>query len=107
MRGSHLGELEELVLLAVFGLGADAYAVSVQQRIESGARRAVSIGAVYSALERLERKGFLASRLGEPTPDRGGRRKRHYRINQAGREEIERVRGAREAMWRLARHHDV
>jgi len=62
VRGKHLGELEELVLLAVLGLGHQAYGVGVQQQIEQRTGRVVTIGAVYSALERLERKAHLRSR---------------------------------------------
>ena len=94
-----LGEFEELVLLAVAGLGDDAYAVSIQQRIEQRADRTATMGAVYSALDRLEDKGYLASWLGEVTPQRGGRRKRFYRITNAGVDAVTAVRRARERLW--------
>lgn len=94
-----LGAFEELVLLAVAGLGEAAYAVSVQQRIEARAERAATMGAVYTALERLEEKGALASWLGDVTHARGGRRKRFYRITGAGREALYEMRRARERMW--------
>ena len=77
---SRVGGFEELVLLTVAGLGDEAYGVSVQQRLEEETASAISIGAVYTALERLERKGFVRSRLGSATPQRGGRRKRMFQV---------------------------
>lgn len=94
-----LGEFEELVLLAVCGLTEDAYAVSIQQRIEQRADRAVTMGAVYASLDRLEKKGFVTSYLGEVTQERGGRRKRFYDITGAGRVAVTTMRHARERMW--------
>jgi PadR family transcriptional regulator PadR len=81
---SHLGEFEQLILFALVSLGDDAYGVSIRREIESRAGRAVSTGAVYTALERLEGRGYVASWVGEPTPQRGGRRKKHYRIEPNG-----------------------
>lgn len=95
----HVGEFEELVLLAVGGLGDDAYAVSVQQRIEERTGRAASMGAVYTALDRLEEKGAVTSQLGDVTHERGGRRKRYYRITGAGKEILRELRRARERLW--------
>lgn len=80
----NLGALEELVLLAACGLGGDAYAVTIQQRIEDGGGRDASMGAVYTALDRLEQKGYLRSRLGSVTPAKGGRRKRFYEVTGSG-----------------------
>lgn len=94
-----LGEFEELVLLAVCGLSEQAYAVSIQQRIEQRADRTVTMGAVYAALDRLEKKRFIASYLGEVTRERGGRRKRFYDITGAGRAAVTVMRQARERMW--------
>jgi PadR family transcriptional regulator PadR len=71
-----LGELEQLVLLAILRLGDDAYGITVQQEIAERGARPVSLGAVYSTLSRLEEKGFVSTRTGEPTPTRGGRRKK-------------------------------
>ena len=107
MRGKHLGELEELVLLAVLGLGRQAYGVGVQQQIEQRTGRNVTIGAVYSALDRLERKGYLRSRVGSPGTDRGGHRKRLFAIRQAGRRSLEQVRADRAAMWQVVEPHDA
>ncbi len=80
-----LGEFEQLVLMALMRLGEDAYGVSVQEEIERRSGRSVSAGTVYRALLRLESKGFAESWEGQPTPERGGRRKRHYRVLPAGR----------------------
>lgn len=85
MPDQRLGEFEELVLLAIAGLGAEAYAVTVQQRLEAVARRIATMGAVYTALDRLEQKGYVTSVLGEPTARRGGRRKRYYRLTGTGK----------------------
>lgn len=102
MRGESLGELEELVLLAVLSLNDDAYGVSVQQQIEGAAGRPVTLGAVYSALDRLERKGYLRSRMTGAQPERGGRRKRVFTVSDEGRRAAESARRAREALWGLA-----
>jgi len=80
-----LGEFEQLVLLALVRLGTEAYGVAVRDEIEQRAGRDVALGAVYTTLLRLEDKGFAASRVGEPTPERGGRRKKFYRPTAAGR----------------------
>jgi DNA-binding PadR family transcriptional regulator len=79
-----LGEFEQLVLLALTRLGSDAYGVSITADIHARTGREVSLGAVYKTLERLEDKGLVASRIGEPTPERGGRRKKFFRIAAIG-----------------------
>jgi len=84
MGESILGEFEQLVLLALVRQGRDAYGVSICQDISDRTGRDVSLGAVYKTLDRLEDKGLVASRIGEPTPERGGRRKKHYRPLAAG-----------------------
>jgi len=92
-----LGEFEQLVLLALVRLGTEAYGVSIRDEIEQRARRDVALGAVYTTLLRLENKGLAASRLGDPTPERGGRRKKFYRPTAAGqralRASLEALRG--------------
>jgi len=80
-----LGEFEQLVLLALVRLGEGAYGVSIHAEILRRARRDVTVAAVYKTLERLEDKGLAASRIGEPTAERGGRRKKYFRIQPAGR----------------------
>ena len=82
--GGFLGEFEQLVLLALIRLGDDAYGMTVQQELARRARREASLGAVYTTLARLERKGLVATRVGEPTAERGGRRKRHFTVLPAG-----------------------
>lgn len=97
MPGAPLGEFEQLVLLALIRLGADAYGVSIGQDIADRTGRDVSLGAVYKTLERLEDKGLVSSRIGEPTPERGGRRKKHYQLLAAGQ------RAVRESLTALRR----
>jgi DNA-binding PadR family transcriptional regulator len=79
-----LGEFEQIVLLALVRLGSDAYGATVRREIEARAGREVSISAVYTTLERLEQKGQVRSRIGEPTPERGGRRRRHFELLPLG-----------------------
>ena len=85
----HLGEFEQLVLMALMRLGDNAYGMSVREEIAARTGRDVSISAVYTTLERLERKGFTASRIGEPTAQRGGRRKKHYALAGAGQRALQ------------------
>lgn len=79
-----LGEFEQLVLLALMRQGLDGYGVSIAADIGERTGRDVSIGAVYKTLDRLETKGWVVSRLGDPTPERGGRRKKHFRLSAMG-----------------------
>jgi PadR family transcriptional regulator len=96
-----LGEFEQLVLFAVLQLD-DAYGMAVRQEIERRTSRQVSAGAVYTTLDRLEGRGLVTSFWGEPTPERGGKRKRHYRLKPAGREALNRSWQAIRAMARGA-----
>ena len=82
---SGLGDFEQLVLLALVRLKDDAYGVTIHDEIVRRARREVTIAAVYKTLERLEAKGLAVSRVGEPTAERGGRRKKYFSIQPAGR----------------------
>ena len=80
-----IGQFEHVVLAAVLALGDDAYGVTIHDKVEEFiAPRAASLGAVYATLDRLEDKGLLKSWLSDPTPERGGRSKRHYRLESAG-----------------------
>lgn len=81
---TYLGEFEHLVLLAVLRLGDDAYAVPVRSEIEDRAGRQVARGALYTTLDRLEQKGLLRSRLGDPLAERGGRARRYYTVSGRG-----------------------
>jgi DNA-binding PadR family transcriptional regulator len=96
---SSLGEFEQLVLLAVLQLGTEAYAVPVRQLILTRTRRDVARGALYTALERLEAKGLLTSRVGEPLPERGGRPRRYFTVTQQG---LALLRDARAAVANLS-----
>jgi DNA-binding PadR family transcriptional regulator len=84
-RGELLGSLEHLVLLAVAQLGTEAYGMTVRLEIERRTGRNLSIGAIYATLERLHAKGHVSAFVGEPTAERGGRAKRHFRIEADGR----------------------
>lgn len=86
---SHLGEFEQLVLLALMHLGDDAYGITVRDEIHRRTRRDPAFATVYTTLTRLEEKGLVTSWLGEPTPERGGRRKKHYGMLPAGRRAIQ------------------
>jgi PadR family transcriptional regulator, regulatory protein PadR len=79
-----LGEFEQLVLIAVVRLGDDAYGASVRREIEARTGRRLAISAVYTTLERLERKGCVRSSIGEPTTERGGRRRKHFTLQPLG-----------------------
>jgi DNA-binding PadR family transcriptional regulator len=81
---THLGEFEQLLLLALAHAPGEIYGVQIRLVIEERTGRTVSPGAVYTALDRLERRGLVRSRLGEPTAERGGKRKRYYRLEAAG-----------------------
>jgi len=80
----YLGQFEQLVLLAVLRLGADAYGVTIRQEIELRTGKAISIGATYATLDRLERKRYVRSWSGDPTPQRGGRSKRYFSVEAEG-----------------------
>lgn len=79
-----LGEFEQLVLIAIVRLGPNAYGATIRREIEARTERRLSISAVYTTLERLEQKGCVRSWLGEPTPERGGRRRKHFDLQPLG-----------------------
>ncbi|MCU0397221.1 MAG: PadR family transcriptional regulator [Cyclobacteriaceae bacterium] len=91
MKGTYLGELEELVLLTVGILYPEAYGVAVMDEIEKQAGRSLNISAVHAVLTRLEEKGFLKSNMSDPTEERGGRRKRIFVLTAAGKRALEEV----------------
>lgn len=95
----YLGEFEEVVLLAVVRLNDTAYGVSLRRLIEEETGRSTSIGSVYTTLERLEQKGYISSRQGESTPERGGRAKRYYKIESPGIRALNETRTMRAKMW--------
>jgi len=86
-----IGDFEQRILLALIRLGAEAYGVTIRDEIETRTGRAISPGALYTALTRMEKRGLVASRLGEPTPERGGKRKRLYTVQPAGERALARV----------------
>jgi PadR family transcriptional regulator len=94
----YLGEFEYIVILALLRLSDRAYGVTVRQEIERCISREVSIGAIYATLGRLEEKGYVKSGLGDPTPERGGRRKRFFRVTARGAAAVRRTHRAIQSM---------
>jgi PadR family transcriptional regulator, regulatory protein PadR len=88
-RGELLGSLEHIILLALVRLDGGAHGMIVRREIEERTGRNISIGAVYATLERLEAKGYISSFTGEPTPERGGRARRLFRVDAAGKEALQ------------------
>lgn len=99
MRRSDLGEFEELVLLTIAIQFPEAYSVIVSEELEKVLKRTITTGATHAAMQRLERKGYLSSKMGESTAERGGRRKRLYTITAAGGKILREVREVRENLW--------
>lgn len=97
----YLGELEELILLMVALLNKEAYGVSITEELKSQTNRDISISAAHAVLHRLEEKGFVKSRMGGASAERGGRRKRLFSITAYGRSAIEELRDTRTAIWSL------
>ena len=94
-----LGGFEELVLLATATLAGQGYGVTIQEALEEETGQPVSVGAVYATLDRLERKGLVSSREGAATADRGGRRKRLFRVTAQGMRTLEETRQVRDQLW--------
>jgi PadR family transcriptional regulator PadR len=95
-----LGEFEQVVLLAVARLAGEGYGTTIRREIERRTGRDVSVGALYATLDRLERKGYVASRTGEPTPERGGRARRHFDLTDAGVRALRDTRRMLVALWK-------
>jgi PadR family transcriptional regulator PadR len=98
-RTDALGEFEQSVLLAIVHLDEDAYGVTIRREIEQRTARRIAVGALYTALDRLERKGFVTSTMSTPTPERGGRSKRHFKIKTAGARALRQSREVLSSMW--------
>jgi DNA-binding PadR family transcriptional regulator len=98
MQSMYLGEFEQIVLLAILRLGDQAYAIPVRQEIEDRTGRSVARGALYTALERLEAKKCLRSRMSDPLPERGGRSRRYFSVTPAG---LAAVRASRRSLLNL------
>ena len=96
---TYLGEFEQIVLLAILRLGDDAYAIPIREEISGRTGRAVARGALYTALERLESKGCLRSRMSDPLPERGGRSRRYYAVTATGLAGLRASRAALLALW--------
>ena len=97
--GHHLSDFELIAMLVLLRLGEDAYGVPIAREIEEQTKREVKLGSVYAALERLEEKGFVASELGQPTQERGGRAKRYFHITQQGMREERETRRTLIRLW--------
>jgi DNA-binding PadR family transcriptional regulator len=102
MKGDHLGEFEELVLLVISGSDEDAYGVAIKETLDRETGREVSLGAVYAALERLAGKGLVVSHEVEGPAVRGGRRRRAFEPTSEGRRVLRQMRAVRERLWRHA-----
>ena len=101
MRRTYLGEFEEVVLLMVAILDGEGYGVTVSQALEEHTGRIVTFGTVHNTLIRLEEKGFVQSELGGATAERGGRRKRLFRITALGSEALQEIQQLRQNLWQL------
>jgi PadR family transcriptional regulator, regulatory protein PadR len=99
----YIGEFEELVLLTIASLGDNAYGVSIKEDIEKRSERTISIGALHSTITRLEEKGFIKSWLGEPTQERGGRRKRFFQLTYEGKVALHHMKELRDELWKASR----
>ncbi len=99
MKGTNLGEFEELVLLTVASLIDEAYSVAICDELSNHTGRSVKLGVVHAVLNRLEEKGLVKSALGEATKTRGGKRKRFYQITVPGKSALVRAKEMRDEMW--------
>ena len=100
MARQHLGEFEQVLLYALLRLGDGAHSGAIREDVHARTGRALSPGAVYTGLDRLCRRGFVSSVLGDATPERGGKRKRHYSLRPAGRAALADMHAALEQMSR-------
>ena len=101
MKGTNLGEFEELVLLTVAALMDEAYSVAVCDELTNHTGRSVKLGVVHAVLNRLEEKGLLKSALGEATKERGGKRKRFYQLTVPGKAALVRAKSMRDELWNM------
>lgn len=99
MKGSHLGEFQELVLLTIMVLKEGAYGVSIKREIKARADRSISRGALHTALSRLEEKGLIESWQGEANKERGGMRKRYYKVTDTGATALRAAKQLRDSLW--------
>lgn len=99
MKGTYLGELQEVVLLIILVLDDNAYGVSIQEEMLKELNRKISRGALHTALTRLQDKDFINSEVGSATKERGGRRKRLYTLTNLGKEALKEAKQIREQLW--------
>ncbi|MEO9806052.1 MAG: helix-turn-helix transcriptional regulator [Reichenbachiella sp.] len=99
MKGTNLGEFQEIVLLSILILDDEAYGLKIQQELSERLKRVLSRGALHAALSRLEEKGFIDSHIGGATTERGGRRKRFYTLTNSGKAALRQAKELREEMW--------
>lgn len=101
MKGTNLGEFEELVLLTIAALIDEAYSVAICDELSNHADRSVKLGVVHAVLNRLEEKGLVKSQLGEATKARGGKRKRFYELTMQGKAALIRAKSMRDQLWSM------
>ena len=99
MKGTNLGEFEELILLTTASLMSEAYSVAICDEMEKHTGRTAKLGVVHASLNRLEEKGFLKSKLGEATKARGGKRKRFYMLTNPGKAALIKAKDMRDQLW--------
>jgi DNA-binding PadR family transcriptional regulator len=99
MKGTNLGEFEEIVLLTIAALMGDAYSVAICDELEKSLGRPAKLGVVHAVLNRLEDKGYVKSQLGEATKTRGGKRKRFYAVTNGGKAALIKARDLRNQLW--------
>jgi DNA-binding PadR family transcriptional regulator len=98
-KGKHLGEAEQLILLAAWRLGENAHGLAIRDETRERTGRNLTVSAIYVTLVRLERKGYVTSFLADPTPVRGGKAKRYFTVKAKGIEALEDARRQMERMW--------
>lgn len=99
MKGTNIGELEEIILLIVANLFDNAYGIAIKNEVEDKCQRSITISTVHNVLQRLQEKGFLESRYSDPTPERGGKRKLLFRVTRSGQSVLSQSREMRESLW--------
>jgi DNA-binding PadR family transcriptional regulator len=102
-RSHYLGEFELVVMITIIRLGENAYGVPISREIEQQTARSVTFGTVYATLDRLEKKGFVRSSLGEATPERGGRAKRYFCVTRTGLRIVRETKHSLTSLWRGVR----
>jgi DNA-binding PadR family transcriptional regulator len=97
---NYIGEFEELVLLAILNQGDNAYGVTIREALEEATNRSITVGSLYTTLSRLEEKGLVESWVGEPTAERGGRAKKHYKVKGSAQSLLKEVQCARQRLMK-------